>query len=447
MSVHAEMIANRYQLRLSAAWKRWFSGAPDWLQAENMEFPGAFQTRLSAAELSGACPQAIWPGFMLPDTLPILGNQYGDWICVRIGPDGSCGELIHWYHGGGDWIPVGTTMEEAILHDVVDQFRPLRTQMLRGAAETLLPDNLQQVSRRLAQPGLQSWLIEGLPMSGASPGEALQEVLVQLAEGDYTAALSVLFAQEWAFEATACDMVEQALQGQAGCKLSNHRELANHASLDSRQRSELVKWLFDIDAHANPLEQFADQCHDLVQDWDLAATTCAQVVERRQDLGWAFDILGWNYQRNGDLPAAAEIYFSGRHASSFSDQAVRLGSHWFDQRFGKFSVAQLWSLQDSLPPNMLSDDYLRAIHTAAPQEMLLSVQNYWLARGEQALEGGEFEVAYQAFYAAGWDLGAQRLTHYQPILRQLIQAAQSAGWTARAAVAQAHLQCLEARLK
>jgi hypothetical protein len=62
--------------------------------------------------------------------------------------------------------------------------------------------------------------------------------------------------------------------------------------------------------------------------------------------------------------------------------------------------------------------------------------------GKQAMNAGNFAMAYENFYRAGWDIGAQRMTDYLDVFAGLIESAQAAGWTARANVAATHLACL-----
>ncbi len=102
---------------------------------------------------------------MLPDTLPLIGNEYGDWLCVRVDEDNRFGELVHWYHGGGDWIPVGKSIAEAVLHDIVDQFRPRKGQVLRGSSRkhcSRAPQPSHSTDKRRAPPELDAELLTGI---------------------------------------------------------------------------------------------------------------------------------------------------------------------------------------------------------------------------------------------------------------------------------------------
>ena len=105
-------IENRYSLRLSDDVRAWLDEQV-WHESGGAEFCRA-QT---PEQLLDPPPGTIWAGFMLPDTLPIIGNDYGDWLCLRIAADGTVSELVQWSHGGGDWIPYGNTLAEGLLYD------------------------------------------------------------------------------------------------------------------------------------------------------------------------------------------------------------------------------------------------------------------------------------------------------------------------------------------
>lgn len=437
MDQPAKHIADHYRLQLGASWDRWFKAA-----SPSLEFPGAFRFPVDVEQLCSAKPSAIWPGFMLPDTLPVIGNQYGDWICVRIGADGTLGELIHWYHGGGDWIPVGRRIEEALLHDAVDQYRPVRQQMLRGAFEMLAPDHLHEVSTRMEREDYQAWLTSGLSAADSPASKPLREIFATLHGGRYSDALRVLLRHDWAYEATACDLLEETLQFPLEQWTASAQP--RHEETDGKA---LARWLFDSKTFPAPPDLSLSAGELPEQGWQLAEDICQDIVRRRQDLGWASDILGWCKQRSGRVAEAMQVYFDGRHASSFSNQAIRLRTHWFDQRFGKFSIAQLSQLESPLPAPVSEDPYLSIVRQAPAGQLLKRVQKYWQHQGDCQLAEGRAADAYMSYYQAGWDLGAPYLSDYLQILSALATAAEAAGWRAREVVARTHLHCLEARLQ
>lgn len=438
-------IADRYRLQLSEPWTAWFDS-----DLHTLEAAGAFQSTLPADRLVLERPAEIWPGFMLPDTLPVIGNEYGDWICARVCPDGRFGELLHWYHGGGDWVPLGSRLAEALLHDVVDQFRPAGAQMLRGATETLQPQHHQRVLDAFANPPFSDWLARGLADANDAR-DSVRRILLQihraLAAGDYSVALGLLHEQGWSADAVACDLIETALQHPLTA-IANP-EIAKFLGVN--WTPDYARWLFDVQSVPADTRQqildLANTAHDdwPRQSWEEANRWAQAVLDRRQDLGWAFHVVGWNQLRSGQPAAAADTFFRGRWASAFSDQSVRLRTQWIEPRHGKLAIAQLAALADHLTDEQRQDKYLQRVWQAPDKLLLNAVQEYWTDLGRRYFARGEYGEAYNCFYRAGWDLGVQRLAAYQPILEMLVEAATRAGWPARAAVAHTHLTCLLGR--
>lgn len=93
MSQPAQQIADRYRLSLNDSWQEWFNNACD-----HTALPGSFRAPLSTDRLLADAPLEDWLGFMLPDTLPIISNHYGDRIW-RIGAGWQLrgvGALVSW---------------------------------------------------------------------------------------------------------------------------------------------------------------------------------------------------------------------------------------------------------------------------------------------------------------------------------------------------------------
>lgn len=441
MDQHSQQIADRYQVELTEPWKNWFDH-----DSSNVPLAGEFRQSTQHDLLLDRAPAIIWPGLMLPDTLPIIGNEYGDWICVRVDQHNQFGELNHWYHGGGDWIPVGHSIAEAVLHDAVDQFRPRSGQVLRGAVESTAPNHLQEVVERLNDERLQVWLHAALVQS-SEDREALQRIMEALSKQNYSAAIGTLATSKWLNAATSCDQIEFALQVPL-------RSLADDElwkRLGMNYEPDFVRWLFDLQRIPNEaLHQIQEALHALgrppvqqaVQDWLKAESLALEVLEDRVDLAWAVDIAGWAAQRRGDFSKACQIYFDGRFASAFSNQSVRLRSHGFDSQFGKVALAELWNLREYLSAEQRDDGYVQKVWQTPARLLQREIQEFWMNAGNTAMREGNYTTAYESFYRAGWDLGAQRMTDYIDILGRLIESADAAGWRARAAVAATHLACL-----
>lgn len=451
MGQPSQQIAARYHLRLSEAWKQWFDE-----DQFRIALPGEFRSSLSAQQLSGPAPSQIWAGFMLPDTLPLIGNQYGDWICVRVEPDGSLGELLHWYHGGGDWIPLGTDIAEVVVHGVVDHFRPIGGQMLRGAPESVTPQQCTLALEAFVEPELRSWLSQRLSAGDDEQLPAAREVNQTLSHiehalelGNYAAALQHMHHRHWSPDAIACDRIQHVLQ-QPVAQLADPR-LAR--ALGVSWAPDYLLWLFDVaTVPATARERITaltglDAGSWAEQDWMLAGELAGEVLRRRQDLGWAFNVAGWSHRRQGDLATATEIYFRGRHASAFSDQAVRMRTHWSDSRYGKFTIAQLSELTDCLTSTQQADLYLQAVGQGRDRPAIKQVQEYWFTESRLLNDQQSFGESYDCLVRAGWDMGVDQLFDYREILSELVNAARRAGWEARQAVAQTHLDRLASRQK
>lgn len=445
MDQPSQQIADRYHIQLDESWRLWFDR-----DAEQIPLAGEFRESTQFECLLDRAPTIVWPGLMLPDSLPIIGNEYGDWLCVRIENNNQFGELIHWYHGGGDWIPVGRSIAEAVLHDIVDQFRPRIGQVLRGAAESTSPEHLTDVMKRLDDERLQCWLADAL---GSFTGNALEvsltlyDVLNALSANGYLSAVQHLERAGWSVEAALCDQIEYALQVPIRSLAAD--EIPKRLGLN--YEPDYVRWLFDAQQIPNNvMHQIQEILHTLgmppaqpnSQDWREAERLALRLLERRNDLAWAVDIAGWGAKRRGDNLSACNLYFNGRFASAFSNQSIRMRSHGFDSRFGKVALAEIWNLKDHLNEQQRNDPYLQKVWQTPTRALQREVQEFWMGSGKDAMNSGDFATAYECYYRAGWDIGAQRMTDYLDIFAGLIESAQAAGWKARATVAATHLACL-----
>ncbi len=445
MDQPSQHIADRYCVELDYAWRQWFDR-----DAEQVPLAGEFRDSTQHSFLLDRAPTIVWPGLMLPDTLPLIGNEYGDWLCVRVDSSNRFGELVHWYHGGGDWIPVGRTIAEAVLHDIVDQFRPRVGQVLRGAPESTSPEHLSHVIARLSEERLQRWLIASFerdPNESREHSSAFRDVLAELSARRYLPAVQQLERAGWSSEAALCDQIEYALQVPIRSLASD--EIPKRLGLN--YEPDYVRWLFDAQQIPNNvLHQIQEILHMLgiapaqpnKQDWIEAERLALRLLERRSDLAWAVDIAGWAAKRRGDTEAACEIYFNGRFASAFSNQSIRMRSHGFDPRFGKVALAELWNLRDHLSSTQRDDTYLQKVWQSPARTLQREIQEYWMSAAREAMHAGNFTVAYESYYRAGWDIGTQRMTDYLEIFSGLIESAQAAGWLARASIAKTHLACL-----
>ena len=417
----SNQVAEAFHLQLPLDLKVWFDDER-WKQAGGAEFCRP----QSPEQLISPEPGMIWAGFMLPDTLPLIGNQYGDWLCLRIGWDGSVREVVYWCHGGGDWIPYGNTLAEALLYDAA--FHVLYD---RRFSEVSAPERPPEETYRAAQ-----WALGFIPPQSSPtlaafwkrPAEQNRRLLEEL--------LGAGVAQV----AARRDLILRHLESQL--KLRSAPTVAQQ--IGAVWEPDFVSWLFDTalipeltleDLGALfrlPVEQL------IVQDWDAAEAEALCVSRVRQDLGWVFDLTGWAAERREDYPQAIKRYWQGLRASSFSDDSVRFRTHWYGEGFGKFSAARLYALRDHLTPEQRDDRYLQVFWQNDPESLRARVRDYWVAKAKKAATAGDFQSAYRCYYSAGWDCGLQFMRSYGEILEQIAQMAQRAGSPALARIAQVH---------
>ena len=427
----SERLAERYSLRLDDHWRQWFDRDDD-----RQLLMGPFGSPVVVEDLLQAAPADLWPGFMLPDTLPIVTNDYGDWWCARVDANNEISEVIQWSHGGGDWLPVGRSMAQAALWDYVQHWRGPAIEVEQAAHEypsRLAPGN----DELLPRDNWLQWMASSLKVAP----ESLQQLLGTFAQHRYNDGLELMLQYEWSSAAVACELVEIALQGKLARLADN--QLAMRCGIN--WTPEYTSWLFDtahisVDARRMLRELAPDVQFD--QDWLAAEAWALRIHQQRSDLSWTGDICGWAALRRGDVDRAVELFFANRTNSAFTDQSVRLRSHWFPEHLGKFSVAHLAN-RPSL--DLHNDPYLHMLWNEPAQRTRAAVREFWLMRARQSLADGDFAESYRCYMSAGWDLGAERMSDYVEILDGLATTAQQAGWTARAEIATTHAECLKRR--
>lgn len=469
----SESVSERYQLRLPG-------DVQDWLDDERWRVAGGgeFDQPLSPDDLLAPQPGLIWPGFMLPDTLPLIGNAYGDWLCLRVGHGGDVLECLYWSHAGGDWLPYGRTLAEALLYDAC------RARERRRAAS----------SARVVPP----WTGEAptLPAHAATSANGDPPEQDRLSSSRNTASSTSLDAKAsnsgnadsssswdahaaWAWRQAGLpdgdwpeirDGALAALRGRLATEGLARWALARDSVLDQlncglRVRSDYrvaqqlgilwepdyVRWMFDTAAipvaERRRLTAFfaGDETELLDQNWQEAERIATLVMSERHDMGWAFDIAGWAAERRGEPHLAAQRYLAGLRASLFADHTVPFRTHWAAERLAKFSAARLEQLRELLPNQALRDPYLRLFLDDGPHSLRDRVHEYWMEQGRAAETAGEPLLAYERYYAAGWDLGLERLERYADVLAGLERSATAIGATARARIARLQRELLVKR--
>lgn len=406
----------------------------DWLDSEVWKESGAgeFHHAVSPDSLLADHSDVIWPGLMLPDTLPLIGNRYGDWLCLRVGPDNSVSEIIHWYHGGGDWIPWGRSLGEAIVFDSLRSRLPGRRQSHAIDAEP-----------RIVSKTENPYLAWALKFTGeASYNESNHDARVP--------SLDWVNEHRWSEVALNCELALNALD--SSLRRNMTPDIAGRLGID--WEPQVVSWLFDEalvpEEIRSTLASNAEISLSLEQQWDVAKSHALNVATKRDDLVWAFDVLGWAEEREGRLEEAAKYYQKGCLALAFADQSIRFRTHWFPQWAGKFSTWRLTQLLDSgnLDHSKLDAPvrrYLTAITGPSTESLRIRAMAYWRNEAADAVNSGRWQDAYDAFYRAGWDLGTDTMIDFGELLNGLSESAKRAGQSARAAVAEFHLDTFVSR--
>lgn len=428
-------IVDRYRLDLTPQWCEWFD---DFAGEAGCE--GEFCEPVHPEILLDETPEVIWPGLMPPDLIPLLGNTMGDWLCGRVGADNTITEVVHWYHGGGDCLPYGDTLAEAIIYDALAGRFPGRDRGLAIPAESPVRNQSAEIARSTAV----RWALRHLP---APIADVFDEDFPIDATGDR------LLEHGIAEVAVRCDLSLAALDNEVRRRMTP--QLA--AMLDARWDQDVVQWMFDPShmPESNvrtlakqwnlPLEKWKNQ------DWDLATEHCRRIAARRHDLAWVHDVLGWSAQRKGDDHGAIGYYGRGAMASLFTDQSVRFRTHFDNDRVCKFSVARLIDLDaaDRLDPEYVS----RLLVATSPADIDMTgwrdrVCQYWIDQADLTAGGTDVDSAsrrYNLIYKAGWDVGCDSISRYGVLLGELADAAARAGQSARAELAKTHRECLRGR--
>lgn len=415
-------IAQRYRCKLSAELADWFD-SEIWKQAGRSEYHVA----IDPCTLLEAAPDEIWPGLMCSDLLPLISNSAGDWLCVRVDDQNVASEIVQWYHGGGDWIPWGKNLAEALAFDALVDRLPGESRRHAVPAED--PRPARSDHRRSGDPFV-DWALSHLPDSvrGAFDIDAEPSDIAKMLLDANVAEIAV-----------RCELVLSALMEPK----RNYEQLLRADSNVSR--NQLAEWSFDIDRAPAPIrDRLAKQNPSLAkhQDWDAACALASRVNSIAPDLAWAWDVVGYAAERRGDIPDAVSAYRNSAKCSVFTDQSVRLETHWATDQSAKFSVSRLVHL---VPEEARQDLYLRILCDEDANRRSRETTNYWMDQATKFEASGDPGQAYRCFIAAAWDVGAAPITAYSDLLKHIAETAQSSGQESRAEVARTHRSCLRDR--
>ncbi|MCU0961502.1 MAG: hypothetical protein MUF48_15505 [Pirellulaceae bacterium] len=406
-----------------------------WLDDELWREAGGAEFRHAQApdQWLDPAPGSIWAGFMLPDTLPIISNDYGDWLCLRIAADGLVSELVQWSHGGGDWIPCGRSLAEALLYDAAAWIcHPPRDDVPWDVDAP--PRDMATVFR------LAGWARDVLARGGGDVPCFWRDAGGADRVCRAGAVLAQLLQAGMAEFAVRRDRLLRWLDS----PLKRASGPAWARDLGVAWEPEYVSWLFDT-ARIPPVFRDAlrqrlgeDAGDPFGQDWSAAESEALAVLARRADLGWAFDIAGWAAERRGAVDLAVARYLAGVATSWFSDDTLRFRSHWHAEGYGKFAAARLAALATRLRRQQREDPYLRIFLDCDAATLRGRVQQHWLSRAREASRRGAHHDAYQLYYRAGWDLGMLPVSAYDEVFTELAHAARAGGSPALAALASLH---------
>lgn len=406
---------------LSNDLSRWFDEEL-WRVAEGSA-GNRFATAITPQQLLIPAPAAIWPALMPCDLLPLLGNNMGDWLCVRMATDNTARQVVHWYHGGGDWIPWGNSLAEAIFFDRVRHRLP-GSEREHAISADVSGDKNNEVCRQLDQ-----WAIDCL---NEASGNHLDDLT-----GDALAE-SMLDAQI-SQPAVLCQLVIDALDNPiltpelVSSWTVDDADQIQRSLFDNRLLSDA--WLGSAVSNQMSGEQVLQQ-----QDWRAAQSHCRRVTEVAPDLAWGWDVLGYSYERSGDHDAATECYRQGMACSIFTDQTVRVRTHGFNGDGQKFSAARL--IQNGYSPSeSIEKAYLDCLAVPAADERRDRVREHFFKLAESA----NAAEAHELWFRAGWDLGAEPMLAFAELLEQVAKAAESAGRSAQSELAKTHRNCFRDR--
>jgi hypothetical protein len=404
-------IASTYGIRLSQSLQIWFDEA--WWARQGT---GEFATALAPEQILHLDGEVIWPGFLPPDLLPLIGNDYGDWLCLRVGLANEVSEVVYWNHGGGDWIPFGPNLPEALLY-AASKRAPATDEF----SSTVWP----------------TWAAKQLSESG-------KPVMPFWETGAQIDPLSALVEAGIAQTPVGRDLCLERLRRPS--QETADREKAQ--ALGVPWEPNFISWLFDSSlAPESKRDSLATKDaasgENFTQDWEGAEMEALRIERVRENLGWPMDLAGWAAERRGDVHQAIPRYWSSLAASVFSDESIRFRTLWFPEGFGKFAAARLWEHRDQLSDEQRNSPYLQLLWENDRASLRSRVSHFWLEQAEVAVNDQKWHAAFDAYLRAGWDVGMARRDDYFIVLEGLRSAAQHLGAVAMSRLISVHLGLLE----
>ncbi|MDA7949874.1 MAG: SMI1/KNR4 family protein [Pirellulaceae bacterium] len=386
----------------------------------------------------------IWPGFLPPDTLPLLSNGLGDWLLLRVLPSGEISEVICWRHSGGDWVPWGRTLAEALLFDTIRQ--------QQGVAQ----EDTRQIDK--SEPAM-LWCLENLPLDSTQESNLLYEITKSRLVATPKVSDPVCYPTQnpivpdlWELlvDYRLCEVVARRdlCQYYLNSPLRERAHLTDAQKLNVSWRPDFIQWLSDTrtipEEKRSLLQEYYNLGEDELfnQDWEKVRDLLHPLVQKRGDLMWVLNLAGWQAEVLHQPDQAIMYYYQAIKASSFTDESVRFRMNWTEESFWKFPAARLYSYAKVVPEALKKDDYLQILWEQDISNLPNTVARYWFEKGVQCKRKGEYWQAYQNFYKAGWDVEHSTLQMFPTILQELSVCANNSGGRGLARLAEMYHQAL-----
>lgn len=417
----SKRLSDQYDIELSSDLADWFDREL-WLKTGH----GEFRDPVSPRQLLDDPAEVIWPGLMPCDLLPVLGNEAGDWLCVRVGADNRASEIVQWYHGGGDWLPWGNSLADALFFDALSERLP------SPARRHAVPAEEPRRSNAVESDELLRWASEHVDSEVA-------DLLKPSHSAEHVA--EVMLGHRVAEVAVRCELVQSALKETLSATLDP--TTAQQIGVDW---NEVVQWMFDMQRMPVETRQRLQRDYGLTisvpQDWQAAERHSRAVIQLSPELAWAWDVIGYAAERNEDSKQAIDAYCRAAECSVFTDQSVRLRTYWTADHAAKFSASRLLAGYSDV---VSGSEYLGMLCDEDALSRRQRITKHWQAKAEAAEQREDWSEAHRCRVASGWDLGAEPLAAFADILDHVAVAAERSGQKGRAQVALTHRRCMRER--
>ncbi len=300
MVAWSRRIEETLSIRLDEQSRNWFDFA-----STSFDWCGEFDEPIKLDASFGSLVKALWPGLMMPDLVPVIGNRYGDWYCLRVDADNSIRDIVHWYHGGGDIISVGKSLAEALLYDHCKSTIPGRT--------TWADDKPAIAESRQGM----AWIAEQL----ACDSSELDSITQAFRSGEVRQGLLMLKQRGWSISAVHRDLVSLALESPFAS--FSDRSLAEHLQVSWER--DMQRWFFDTrtipesklatiqawflsnSSRLKPIDsqllRYPQAVFDasvlrnsgawFAQDWQGVESYCREMMDLETDVAWPYHLAGW----------------------------------------------------------------------------------------------------------------------------------------------------------